>query len=82
MTELESELLQNLKSVLLDLQGALEHLNLNLHTATGIASSAKEALALVNRLDPEWIDPAAFNATDAGVYIRSRFLSLQNMPQR
>ena len=82
MTELESELLQNLKYVLLDLQGALEHLNLDLHTATGIASSASEALALVKRLDPEWVDPAAFGATEEDAYIRGRFLSLQNMPRR
>ncbi len=82
MTELESELLQNLKYVLLDLQGALEHLNLDLHTATGIASSASEALALVKRLDPEWVDPAALDATEEGAYIKSRFLSLQNMPRR
>lgn len=82
MTELENELLQNLKYVLLDLQGALEHLNLDLHTATGIASSASEALALVKRLDPEWADPAAFDATEEGAYIRSRFLSLQNMPRQ
>ncbi len=60
MTELESELLQNVKYLLLDLQGCLELLDLNLHTATGLASSAPEALAIVKRLDPGWEDPAAY----------------------
>ncbi len=61
MTDLESELLQNVKYLLLDLQGCLELLDLNLHTATELASSAPEALAVVKRLDPQWQDPAAYS---------------------
>lgn len=60
VSEAAPDLLLTVKCLLLDLQGTLELLDLNLHSATGLASSAEYALALVKQFDPEWEDPAAY----------------------
>ena len=52
-------LLQTVQYLLLDLQGAYELLDTNLHEK-GSQSSAEEALKLVKEFDPEWEDPAAY----------------------
>ncbi len=64
LSEAAPELLQTLKYLLLDLQGTLELLDLNLHNATGLAPSARPALALVKQYDPDWEDPAAYAIED------------------
>lgn len=64
LSEAAPELLQSLKFVLLDLQGALELLDLNIHNANGVAPSAEEALALIKRYDAGWEDPAAYVLND------------------
>jgi hypothetical protein len=64
LSEAGPELLQSLKYVLLDLQGTLELLDLNIHSATGLAPSAEEALRLIKQYDPEWEDPAAYALED------------------
>ncbi len=64
LSEAGPELLQSLKYVLLDLQGTLELLDLNIHSATGLAPSAEKALSIIKRYDPDWEDPAAYALED------------------
>ena len=52
-------LLESVKFLLLDLQGAYEQLDTNIH-ACGYQSSAEDALALVKEFDVDWEDPAAY----------------------
>ncbi len=67
LSEAAPELLQTVQYLLLDLQGTLEMLDLNLHTATDLVPSAEPALALVKQYDPEWEDPAAYALDDEEV---------------
>lgn len=64
LAEAAPELLLTIKCLLLDLQGTLELLDLNLYNATGLAPSGRPALALVKQFDPEWEDPAAYALED------------------
>ena len=66
LSEAGPELLLSLQCVLLDLQGALELLDLNIHSATGVAPSAEDALRLIKQYDPEWEDPAAYALDEEG----------------